>query len=36
MVVPDDKFKTSIKSIGGIEVFDPEVEKWEEGRAAVG
>lgn len=28
VVVSDNKFKTSIKSIGAMEVFDPELEKW--------
>jgi predicted nucleic acid-binding protein len=28
MVVSDNKFKASIESIEGIEVFDPEVERW--------
>ena len=28
MVVSDNKFKASIESIGGITVFDPEVETW--------
>ena len=29
IVVSDNKFKASIKSIGGIEVFDPELDKWD-------
>ena len=28
IVVSDNNFKVSIKSMGGIDVFDPEVEKW--------
>ena len=36
MAVSDKKFKASIKSVGSIEIFDPEVENWQRIRRRLG